>query len=85
MKSTELFTNTTQRFSGPQILRFHTKYPEAYKATARISLVSSFLASVFLGRIAPIDISDVGGANLWDIKNGRWHEDLLALVPPHGH
>ncbi|KAH7109057.1 xylulose kinase [Dendryphion nanum] len=68
------------RFSGPQILRFHTKYPEAYKATARISLVSSFLASIFLGKIAPIDISDVGGANLWDIKNGRWHEDLLALA-----
>ncbi|KAF2021637.1 xylulose kinase, partial [Aaosphaeria arxii CBS 175.79] len=68
------------RFSGPQILRFHTKYPEAYKATARISLVSSFLASIFLGKIAPIDISDVCGANLWDIKNGRWHEDLLALA-----
>lgn len=69
-----------QRFSGPQILRFHAKYPEAYKATARISLVSSFLASVFLGKIAPMDISDVTGANLWDIKNGRWHEELLALA-----
>jgi xylulokinase len=42
--------------------------------------VSSFLASIFLGKIAPIDISDVCGANLWDIKNGRWHEDLLALA-----
>ena len=27
-----------------------------------------------------MDISDVCGANLWDIKNGRWHEDLLALT-----
>ena len=27
-----------------------------------------------------MDISDVTGANLWDIKNGRWHEDLLALA-----
>ncbi|KAF1966999.1 actin-like ATPase domain-containing protein [Bimuria novae-zelandiae CBS 107.79] len=68
------------RFSGPQILRFHQKYPEAYKATARISLVSSFLASVFLGKVAPIDISDVCGANLWDIKAGRWNEDCLALA-----
>ncbi|KAF9699065.1 hypothetical protein EKO04_002744 [Ascochyta lentis] len=68
------------RFSGPQILRFHDKYPEAYKATSRITLVSSFLASVLLGKIAPMDISDVTGANLWDIKNGRWHEDLLALA-----
>ncbi|KAF2440298.1 xylulose kinase [Karstenula rhodostoma CBS 690.94] len=68
------------RFSGPQILRFHQKYPEAYKATARISLVSSFLASVFLGKVAPIDISDVCGANLWDIKTGRWNEECLALA-----
>ncbi|KAF2192669.1 xylulose kinase [Zopfia rhizophila CBS 207.26] len=68
------------RFSGPQILRFHQKYPEAYNATSRISLVSSFLASIFLGKVAPIDIGDVCGANLWDIKNGRWHEDLLTLA-----
>ncbi|KAK5018959.1 putative D-Xylulose kinase [Cryomyces antarcticus] len=68
------------RFSGPQILRFHTKHPSAYKQTARVSLVSSFLASIFLGRIAPIDISDVTGMNFWDIKAECWHEKLLALA-----
>ncbi|KAH6619949.1 hypothetical protein C7974DRAFT_457760 [Boeremia exigua] len=68
------------RFSGPQILRFHDKHPDAYKATSRISLVSSFLASLFLGAIAPIDISDVTGTNLWDIPRGEWHPDLLALA-----
>jgi xylulokinase len=69
-----------QRFSGPQILRFRQKYPQAYKDTSRISLVSSFLASIFLGKVAPIDIGDVCGANLWDIKNGEWHKDLLSLA-----
>lgn len=69
-----------QRFSGPQILRFREKHPDAYKHTVRISLVSSFFASVFLGAVAPMDISDVCGANLWDIKNGRWHDELLALT-----
>ncbi|KAH7405716.1 xylulose kinase [Phaeosphaeria sp. MPI-PUGE-AT-0046c] len=68
------------RFSGPQIQRFQEKYPEEYKATARISLVSSFLASIFLGKVAPIDISDVCGANLWDIKSGRWNDELLTLA-----
>ncbi|KAF2643097.1 actin-like ATPase domain-containing protein [Massarina eburnea CBS 473.64] len=68
------------RFSGPQILKFREKYPEAYRATSRISLVSSFLASVFLGKVAPIDIGDVTGANLWDIKSGQWHDDLLKLA-----
>lgn len=68
------------RFSGPQILRYRTKYPDHYAETARISLVSSFLASVLLGRIAPIDISDVTGMNLYDIKKGCWDEKLLALT-----
>ncbi|EME50171.1 hypothetical protein DOTSEDRAFT_144829 [Dothistroma septosporum NZE10] len=68
------------RFSGAQILRYRTKYPEHYEETARISLVSSFLASIFLGRVAPIDISDVTGMNLWDVNNGAWNETLLALT-----
>lgn len=68
------------RFSGPQILRYRTKYPSHYEETARISLVSSFLASVFLGRIAPIDISDVTGMNLWEVNKGAWHDQLLALT-----
>ena len=67
------------RFSGPQILRYRTKYPSRYEETARISLVSSFLASVFLGKVAPIDISDVTGMNLWDLHKGAWNEQLLAL------
>ncbi|KAH0292748.1 putative D-Xylulose kinase [Aureobasidium namibiae CBS 147.97] len=68
------------RFSGPQIMRFKSKYPDHYKETSRISLVSSFLASVFLGKFAPIDISDVTGMNLWHIKEGKWNEKLLALA-----
>ncbi|PYI28008.1 D-xylulose kinase A [Aspergillus indologenus CBS 114.80] len=67
------------RFTGPQILRFQRKYPEVYKRTLRISLVSSFLASLFLGHIAPFDISDVCGMNLWNIKKGAYDEKLLQL------
>ena len=68
------------RFSGPQIMRYRTKYPEHYKETGRISLVSSFLASVFLGKVAPIDIGDVTGMNLWDIHKGAWNDQLVALA-----
>lgn len=42
-------------------------------------MVSSFLASLFLGRIAPLDISDVCGMNLWNIKNGTFDDRLLEL------
>jgi xylulokinase len=61
-------------------MRFHRLRPEVYRATSRISLVSSFLASIFLGKIAPFDISDVCGMNLWDIKAGAWSEPLLKLA-----
>lgn len=68
------------RFSGPQIMRYREKYRDHYEDTARISLVSSFLASIFLGKVAPIDISDVTGMNLWDVHNAKWNDQLLALA-----
>ncbi|KAJ5560630.1 hypothetical protein N7513_003029 [Penicillium frequentans] len=67
------------RFTGPQVLRFTRKHPEVYQKTARISLVSSFLASLFLGHVAPFDISDVCGMNLWNIKKGAYDDRLLQL------
>lgn len=51
-----------------------------YAATSRISLVSSWLASVLLGAIAPLDISDATGMNLWDIPANSWSAELLALT-----
>ena len=71
---------SSQRFSGPQIMRFREKSPESYRNTGRISLVSSFFASIFLGQIASIDVSDVCGMNLWDIKAGGWHESLFRTA-----
>jgi len=74
-----------QRFTGPQILRFQRKHPDAYVKTYRITLVSSWIATIFLGHFAPFDISDVCGMNLWDIKAGSWNEKLLELTAgPYG-
>ncbi|KAI1815315.1 xylulose kinase-like protein [Poronia punctata] len=68
------------RFTGTQITRMRRRRPQVYDATARISLCSSFLASVFLGAIAPFDISDVTGMNLWDISAEDWNQELLELT-----
>ncbi|KAH6654581.1 D-xylulose kinase [Truncatella angustata] len=68
------------RFTGAQIMRMRRKRPEVYSKTARISLVSSFLASVLHGAIAPLDIGDVTGMNLWDIRNEKWDDSLLELT-----
>lgn len=68
------------RFTGPQILKFQRLYPDRYEKTVRITLVSSWLATVFLGKFAPFDISDVCGMNLWDIKAGNWNEKIISLA-----
>lgn len=61
-------------------MKFKKNNPEVYEKTSKISLVSSFLASVFLGSVAPIDISDVCGMNLWNIAEGAWDWNLLTLA-----
>ena len=68
------------RFSGPQILRFRERNPEKYAITERISLVSSFLASILRGKVVPIDKADVCGMNLWDMEKEEWSPELLNLV-----
>ncbi|KAJ8782641.1 hypothetical protein J1605_009960 [Eschrichtius robustus] len=49
-----------ERFTGNQIAKLYQQNPEAYSHTERISLVSSFAASLFLGSHSPIDYSDGG-------------------------
>ncbi|KAI9510488.1 actin-like ATPase domain-containing protein [Russula earlei] len=66
-----------ERFTGAQIKKIRTERPDEYVKTARISLVSSFLPSLFLGSIAPIEVSDASGMNLMDIAHCRWDERLL--------
>jgi xylulokinase len=61
-------------------MRLRRKLPDMYAATSRISLVSSFLASLFLGTVAPMDISDACGMDLWDIPGNSWSEPLLELT-----
>lgn len=68
------------RFTGPQILRLRKHAPEVYAQTAQISLVSSFLCSLLLGKIAPIDPSDVCGGNFWDIKKEKFDDAILACI-----
>ncbi|KAH7313405.1 hypothetical protein B0I35DRAFT_355602 [Stachybotrys elegans] len=68
------------RFTGTQIMRIKRVEPDVYAKTSRISLVSSWLASVLMGAIAPLEISDVCGMNLWDIPKQQYNEELLALA-----
>ena len=72
----------TLRFTGPQIRKFWQEDPEAYQSTRHIALVSSFMCSVFSGKIAPIDPGDGAGMNLMDIRERSWHPMALKATAP---
>lgn len=38
------------------------------------------MASLFLGRIAPIDVSDASGMNLMDIFLRKWVNSILDVI-----
>lgn len=71
-----------ERYTGPQIRRIYETQPEAYKQTERISLVSSFMASLLVGSYACIDITDGAGMNLLDIKQRAWSKKALDATAP---
>jgi len=71
-----------ERFTGPQIRAFSKRDPRAYAATARIHVVSSFLASLLAGADAPIDPGDGSGMNLMDLTPRAWWPDALTATAP---
>lgn len=79
-----------ERFTGPQIRKFYREAPAAYEATARVHLVSSFMASLMIGGEAAIDYGDGAGMNLLNLHTLQWDAaiceatapGLLAKLPP---
>ncbi|KAI8149428.1 hypothetical protein BJV82DRAFT_708310 [Fennellomyces sp. T-0311] len=67
-----------ERFTGNQIAKIYNTRREAYEKTQNISLVSSFMATLLLGRLAPVDSPEGSGTNLMNIETHRWQEDLLT-------
>uniref|UniRef100_A0A8C9YM08 Xylulose kinase n=1 Tax=Sander lucioperca TaxID=283035 RepID=A0A8C9YM08_SANLU len=72
-----------ERFTGNQIAKLRQTRPDEFQDTERISLVSSFAASLFLGGYAAIDYSDGSGMNLLDIRSRSWSEICLEATAPH--
>ncbi|KAJ4849569.1 Xylulose kinase 2 [Turnera subulata] len=71
-----------ERFTGPQIRKLFQTNPEVYNDTERISLVSSFVASILIGSYACIDHTDGAGMNLMDIRLRVWSEKALQATAP---
>lgn len=68
-----------ERYTGPQIRKIFETQPDVYHNTERISLVSSFMASLLIGAYACIDQTDGAGMNLMDIKERAWSKVALEV------
>ena len=75
-------SDTFERFTGPQIRKFYKTEPQVYAKTAHIALVSSYMAGLLAGKIAPIDHSDGAGMNLMDIRRKEWHPHAIEATAP---
>ena len=71
-----------ERFTAAQIRKFAVSEPQRYAATARIHLVSSFMASVLCGADAPIDPGDASGTNLMDLAASEWSLRAVEATAP---
>lgn len=69
-----------ERFTGPQIAKIFNKRREVYNVTGRITLISNFLASLFIGSYAPFDASDASGMNMMDLRTKRWSDPCLKAI-----
>ncbi|ORY98614.1 hypothetical protein BCR43DRAFT_522717 [Syncephalastrum racemosum] len=66
-----------ERFTGNQIAKIYAEQKQAYEATKNISLVSSFIATVLLGQLAPVDSPEGSGTNMMNIETHRWQPNLV--------
>uniref|UniRef100_A0ACB8FW41 Uncharacterized protein n=1 Tax=Sphaerodactylus townsendi TaxID=933632 RepID=A0ACB8FW41_9SAUR len=69
-----------ERFTGNQIAKIYSQNPEVYAQTERISLVSSFAASLFLGAYARIDYSDEKPVSFWKSEMSQPRANLPKPV-----
>ncbi|KRX40830.1 Xylulose kinase [Trichinella murrelli] len=68
-----------ERFTGPQIFKKYRKERHIYDSTEHISLISSFLCSVFCGCYASVDFGDASGTNLFNIATFKWDDHCVNV------
>jgi xylulokinase len=69
------------RFTGPVIRRVAQQFPEVYRQTAHIQLISSLVPAILTGNAkVPIDFGNASGMCLMDYKRKKWSSDLIEAT-----
>ncbi|CAD6187651.1 unnamed protein product [Caenorhabditis auriculariae] len=68
------------RFSGAQIKKIVDKSPQIWKNTERVSIISSFVCSLFIGKYAPIEYTDGSGTNLMSLEKQDWDQEIVGSI-----
>lgn len=69
------------RFTGLQIRKLAVRTaPDVYKNTDKISLVSSFVATVLLGKFTPVEEADACGMNIYNVEKSDFDDELVAVA-----
>ena len=74
-------SNAPLRFTGAVIRRVAEQFPDVYRATENIQLISSLIPSILTGNSkAPIDYSNACGMSLMDYEKKIWAPELLEAT-----
>ena len=69
------------RFTGLIVRRVAEQFPDAYRGTETIQLLSSLIPSILTGNSrAPIDHGNACGVSLMDYRKKRWSPELLTAA-----
>ncbi|KAL4475231.1 hypothetical protein ABPG72_018888 [Tetrahymena utriculariae] len=70
-----------ERFTFSQIIKKFQLQKEIYDKTIHISLISSFLAEIFIGKFSSVDYGDASGMNLMDLKSKKYIQEMIDYIP----
>ncbi len=74
-------SNAPLRFTGAVIRRVAEQFPDVYRTTENIQLISSLIPSILTGNSkAPVDYSNACGMSLMDYEKKIWAPELLKAT-----
>ncbi|MDR7438377.1 MAG: xylulokinase [Armatimonadota bacterium] len=66
-------------FTAPKLLWVRRHEPERYRHIAHVLLPKDYLRYRLVGRFVT-DVADASGTSLFDVRNRRWSEEMLAAL-----